>query len=144
MHCANSGHPLIFENITNNNKAVLEDLFPGAFCFAEKRDASDYIYLREKLVTLSGKKYHSKRNHIARFKDNSNWSYEPITSNNIDECYEMSMNWHEKYREVEKNGIVLTNPLTDKTEKVNVKLIATLTETDIYDYVGSADLSSTD
>ena len=40
-----------------------------------------------------------------------------------------------RYREIEENGIVLTNPLTDKTDKVNVKLISTLTETDIYDYV---------
>jgi len=40
-----------------------------------------------------------------------------------------------RYREIEENGIVLTNPLTDKTDKVNVKLISTLTETDIYDFV---------
>jgi 2-dehydropantoate 2-reductase len=40
-----------------------------------------------------------------------------------------------RYREIDGNGIVLTNPLTNKTDRVNVKLIATLTETDVYDYV---------
>ena len=102
-HCASNGHSLKFRNITASNVAVLEELFPDSFCYTENRNASDYIYLREKLVTLAGKKYHSKRNHIARFKDNPNWAYEPITGKNIDECYEMSMSWHEKHREPENN-----------------------------------------
>ncbi|MCL2293985.1 MAG: phosphatidylglycerol lysyltransferase domain-containing protein [Spirochaetes bacterium] len=100
-YCANSGYPLTFGNITNDHKAVLDDLFPGAFFYTENRDASDYIYLRENLAILAGKKYHAKRNHIARFKDNPDWVYEPITAKNLDECYEMSMEWHKKYREVE-------------------------------------------
>ena len=101
MYCASNGHSLRFKNITNDNMAVLEKLFPDSFCYTEKRNASDYIFLREKLVTLAGKKYHSKRNHIARFKDNSNWTYETITDKNIDECYEMSMNWLKEFRESE-------------------------------------------
>ena len=103
VYCANNGHSLIFANITNDNIAALEVLFPGAFSCTENRDASDYIYLREKLVTLSGKKYHGKRNHIARFKDNPNWAYEPVSGKNIEECYEMSVSWHKKYREAECN-----------------------------------------
>ena len=79
----------------------MEELFPGVFCFTENRDAADYIYLREKLISLAGKKYHSKRNHIARFKDNHIWTYEPISEKNINECFEMSMNWHKKYRVAE-------------------------------------------
>ena len=100
-YCVNNGHTLRFGNVTNDNIAVLEKLFPGAFSYTEKRERSDYIYLREKLITLSGKKYHAKRNHIARFKDNPEWTYETISGKNIDECYKMSMNWLEKYRETE-------------------------------------------
>jgi len=100
-YCVNNGHALRFGNVTNDNMAVLEKLFPGAFSYTENRDKSDYIYLREKLITLAGKKYHPKRNHIARFKENPDWAYETISGKNIDECYEMSMNWLENYRGAE-------------------------------------------
>ena len=99
VYCTREGHPLRLVSITNDNISVLEELFPDAFCYTENRDSSDYIYLREKLAALSGKKYHAKRNHIKRFKDNPNWAYEAIDNTNIDECYDMSKRWHEKYRE---------------------------------------------
>jgi hypothetical protein len=92
-----NNHKLAFGNISNDNVTVLEHFFPGAFNYTENRDASDYIYLREKLATLSGNKLHGKRNHIARFKDNADWAYEPITDKNLSECNEMSMVWCEKY-----------------------------------------------
>ena len=40
-----------------------------------------------------------------------------------------------RYREIKANGLILTNPLTSKTDRVNVKLIDTLTETDFFDYI---------
>ena len=104
-HCSNSGHPLVFKNITGKNKAVLEELFADRFCYTENRDASDYIYLRENLVTLTGRKYHGKRNHITRFMDNPDWAYEPVSDKNIDECYEMSSNWYKEHREIEKDEL---------------------------------------
>jgi len=40
-----------------------------------------------------------------------------------------------RYKEIEKNGIVLTNSMNRKTEQITVKLIDTLIETDVYDYI---------
>ena len=40
-----------------------------------------------------------------------------------------------RYREIKENGLILTNPLTNKTDRVNVKLIDTLTETDYFDFI---------
>jgi hypothetical protein len=102
--CFQNGQTLKFSNVTSDGVSELERIFPSAFDYIENRNACDYIYLRDKLVTLSGKKLHGKRNHIARFKDNPDWIYEPINSNNIDECHDMSMSWHRKYREDTKNG----------------------------------------
>lgn len=73
----------------------LEGLFPGKFQFESNRDFSDYIYSVEDLTNLSGKKYHSKRNHISRFKER-NWSFELITEDNIKECRLMNSKWCER------------------------------------------------
>ena len=58
------------------------------------RDSSDYIYLQEKLSSLSGKKLHAKRNHIHRFEEEyPDWTYESITEENEEECARMAMEW---------------------------------------------------
>lgn len=56
------------------------------------RDNYDYVYNFCDLSTLAGKKLHSKRNHLNRFRENE-WSYETITPQNIHECMEMSEEW---------------------------------------------------
>ena len=91
------GHPLVFGNATAEHISMLEEMFPGAFTCAQIPEASDYIYSREKLVTLAGKKLHGKRNHINRFKDNPNWSFEMMTDENLQECFEMSLAWNARY-----------------------------------------------
>jgi len=72
----------------------LEKLYPGRFIFEEKRDNFDYIYTRESLMTLSGKKLHGKRNHIARFKQNNpDWTYEHLTKDNLSDAWNMNVEW---------------------------------------------------
>ena len=66
------------------------------------RDASDYIYRAEDLINLVGKKYHSKRNFISRFKSSYNWSYEPLCVENIEEAKAFCEYWFEKYSD--ENG----------------------------------------
>lgn len=73
----------------------LEEFFPEVFKITFDRDGSDYIYSREELVNLIGKKYQPKRNHISFFKKNFNWSYEAISKENIPECIEMNERWIE-------------------------------------------------
>jgi hypothetical protein len=83
-------HALMSEHVT-----LLDLVMPGQFEYTTTKDDSDYIYSTEKLIDLSGKKLHGKRNHIARFKDN-NWSYETISDENINDCIEMNKKWCEK------------------------------------------------
>ncbi len=46
------------------------------------------------MASLSGKKYHGKRNHITNFKKNHpDWSFETIDSSNINECIALHSNW---------------------------------------------------
>lgn len=87
------GQKLRLDSILSQDKAQLEEWFPGLFTVCEERDGFDYIYTVEKLTKLAGKKLHGKRNHIARFKENHEWSYEPMTAENKQECLEMNRKW---------------------------------------------------
>lgn len=83
--------------VTEGYLGMLQEAFFGKFTY-EYDDANyDYIYSTEKMADLSGKKYHSKRNHITYFKKNNpDWRFERITKDNIDECIEFNTKWIEE------------------------------------------------
>ena len=45
----------------------------------------DYVYLSEKMITLTGKRLHSKRNFINRFSKLYDWEYKDISVNDKDD-----------------------------------------------------------
>jgi hypothetical protein len=88
------GHDMLLYNLPREAVDTLESLYPGRFTFKGERNNFDYIYTRESLMTLAGKKLHGKRNHIARFKENNpDWTYEPLTKENLSEAWEMNTEW---------------------------------------------------
>ena len=75
-------------------QALMEESAPGAFAFESQRERADYIYLREKLVTLSGKKLQPKRNHISKFKRlYPNYEYRPLTADLVPQCLQLAEAW---------------------------------------------------
>lgn len=54
---------------------------------------SDYVYLAHDLVSLKGKKYDGKRNHINRFKKEHEFEYVSINENHIDACKSIMKVW---------------------------------------------------
>ena len=50
-------------------KEAVERLYPDRFCFYSDEASFDYLYDIHALADLPGKKYHAKRNHIARFEE---------------------------------------------------------------------------
>lgn len=95
-----------FYSLSEENKAYIEEKAPGRFEFTERRDDGDYVYLRESLATLKGKKLSAKRNHINRFiTENPDWKYEPITAQNIDEVKRMHEKWCELVDDGSKHGL---------------------------------------
>lgn len=95
-YCEEKGVPFQLHNVTREDFDRLEELYPGMFSIAYEREYADYVYETEKLAKLSGKKYHSKKNHINKFKAlYPDWSYEPITKDNIEECFQMGLRWRE-------------------------------------------------
>lgn len=83
---------VMFTNADNNSLELLRSLYGVQIEVSTNRDFYDYVYERESLSTLAGRKLHSKRNHLHRFYEND-WSYEPITPDNIEECAYMHNQW---------------------------------------------------
>lgn len=84
-------------SVTKEQFEQLDAWYPGQFEIEFDEDIADYVYEREKLSTLAGKKLHGKRNHINRFKaEHEDWSYEPITEATYEECFQMSLKWREE------------------------------------------------
>lgn len=88
------GFPLKLYNVTQENFTQLNAWYPGEFQVEYHRDYADYVYEAEKLATLAGKKLHGKRNHINKFMAlNQDWSYEPLSDENQEECFQMALEW---------------------------------------------------
>lgn len=90
--------------ITSNYLTILQESFTGKFEYHFDVGLNDYIYKTEKMATLSGKKYHGKRNHISNFKkQNPNWSFEKIDKTNIKDCIEFHSKWIEERATLEED-----------------------------------------
>jgi hypothetical protein len=106
------GKASIFRGLAETEKGWMESVFPGVFSYQETRSSWDYLYPVEALKNLAGRKYHGKRNHIARFLEGGDWSYEPIRAvsapgqlqaadvsssgslrGNLGECRDMYQDW---------------------------------------------------
>ncbi|NBK92795.1 DUF2156 domain-containing protein [bacterium 1XD21-13] len=96
VYCEERNVPFQLHNVTKEDFDRLEELYPGEFSIVYEREYADYVYETEKLIHLSGKKYHSKKNHINKFKAlYPDWRYEPITRDNLEECFQMGLRWRE-------------------------------------------------
>lgn len=92
--CAERQTEFMLTLVTPEQFAEIEEVCPGKFKIEYDRDAADYVYETEKLISLSGKKYHGKKNHINKFQSlYPDWSYEPITEENVEDCFQMGLDW---------------------------------------------------
>ncbi len=82
--------------------AFLERHFRHIRAFYDRR-WSDYLYKREQLCDLTGKKLAAKRNHINAFeRDYPDWYTSPITPDNLPAVMEFHRRWAEQ-REMDEN-----------------------------------------
>jgi hypothetical protein len=80
--------------LNDANAAVIEELYGDRVTIRHDRDAYDYLYERQNLARLSGKKYHSKRNHISRYwREHEDSSVEEICERNFDDVLSVTERW---------------------------------------------------
>lgn len=72
----------------------LRETFPGRFAIEPQREYFDYLYRADDLRTLAGRKYHSKRNFVNRFRaEHADWKYEPLTTGSGEDCLQVAAAW---------------------------------------------------
>ncbi|MDR3251272.1 MAG: phosphatidylglycerol lysyltransferase domain-containing protein [Tannerella sp.] len=93
------GYTLLILGVTPDAKVTLNGLFPDKFTYIVEREYFDYIYLREELVELKGKKFQPKRNHINKFRKQYDYSYVPVSPEIVSECMELEQVWYNSNRD---------------------------------------------
>lgn len=99
------GHPFLMLGVCDHMRQVIDESVPDVFDIKPNRDYYDYIYLRERLVSLSGKHLQSKRNHINKFKSlYPHYEYKQLTTDLVPECIRLEETWREQSEEEENDG----------------------------------------
>ena len=135
-HAETNGRVFKMNGVDEEKKALLEKIFPGKFTYTPYESGFDYIYNSSDLAELAGKKYHAKRNHIARFLEKYDYTFEEITPQNLPDCIALYESWYEEnivknehlYHERDAARLVFDNFLSLKMKgaliKINGKIIA--------------------
>lgn len=63
----------------------LEEAFPEGLEISQDRDDDEYVYLKEKMITHSGRALHKKKNHLNHFLKNYQYEYKTITKDMVPE-----------------------------------------------------------
>jgi hypothetical protein len=66
---------------------------PAKYAVLNDRDNSDYVYLAKDLISLSGNKYHRKKNHLNQFIKNHAFEYHPLNTELVRRVLGMQEAW---------------------------------------------------
>jgi hypothetical protein len=66
---------------------------PAKYAVVNDRDNSDYVYLAKDLISLSGNKYHRKKNHLNQFIKNHAFEYHPLNTELVRRVLGMQEAW---------------------------------------------------
>lgn len=77
------------------DKEKIDEIFPGRYNIHELQEFSEYVYSRENLTELNGKKYAKKRNHISKFLRHvgDSFDYTSISKKDRDELEQVIDTW---------------------------------------------------
>ncbi|MBR5235815.1 MAG: DUF2156 domain-containing protein [Clostridia bacterium] len=103
----------VFRNLSASMAEELQDMFPDCFKFTADRDAADYIYETDKLIHLSGKKLHGKRNHLNYFKNTYAYEYKTLKESDMADCLALFDKWFD-----EKESMKLLSSSREATVKL--------------------------
>ena len=91
-----AGKTFEMRGIYEETLSLLKANLPEKTEYIDDRDNWDYVYLRDNLANLAGRKYHAKKNHANAFrKENPDYVFSVISKNDIAECIAFADLWCE-------------------------------------------------
>ena len=97
-----------FYGVTEDMIGWVDENFHDKFIIEPARDYFDYVYKRDDLVNLSGKKYHGKKNHFNAFIRSYKYDISPIVPKDYDDIMTKYKSWadiSDKYLQCEFDSI---------------------------------------
>jgi len=88
--------PFIMKLVPFHMLEILSEAIPRGFFFEADRSNFDYIYDTKDLIELSGRAYHSKKNHLNYFRTNYDYEYGRMTPEMTDEAMEFIREFNER------------------------------------------------
>lgn len=83
---------------------IIENAMPGMFEAEHIRDLDEYVYLKEKLITLSGRALHKKKNHLNFFLRTYEYEAKPLTKDMEGDLLELTARIKE-YKEMDPDEV---------------------------------------
>lgn len=91
------GIPCRITGVTESERNILEQYYPGQFRFHYDRDSFDYVYEINDLADLRGKKFQPKRNHVNRFLNDFPDAYiKPLDELTLPDCMAFTNRWYQR------------------------------------------------
>ncbi|SHK42820.1 hypothetical protein SAMN05216582_10419 [Selenomonas ruminantium] len=99
---------LYFTGIEKAFAGFLAEKYAGKFDIQADRDNFDYVYLADKLITLSGRKLHSKKNHLNAFRKlYPEAEYQEITPEILPACRAELEKWYADHIEAMPESVFI-------------------------------------
>jgi len=97
--------PIILESVIDLHAQKLFNIYDDKIEITKDRDLFDYVYTSEALISLSGKKLHSKKNHLNKFLSlYPDFEYKELKRSMFDDCIKNVNKWLlEKYSKDDKD-----------------------------------------
>lgn len=105
----------------------IERAMPKHFDFYAEDSKSDYIYKRESLVTLAGKKLQPKRNHINKFhRTYPDAQFRELTEEFIPACKQLEYTWNQEHNDNDSyisktDELTFTNFILDNFQALGLR-----------------------
>ncbi len=88
------GHPLLMLGVCEQELSAVRAALPAHYFATAQRDYADYVYSREALATLSGKRLQAKRNFANRFERlYPDYETVPLGPEHFAECLQLETEW---------------------------------------------------
>ncbi len=102
-----AGTGMNIEGVPAHMLPVLEDAFGDKLMSRRDRNFDEYVYEKEKLITLSGRALHKKRNHLNYFLNNYDFRTRPLTKDDFADILRLTDSVRSEHNRTEEQAVTL-------------------------------------